>query len=182
MHRRDSKKVAAAMGVYHVVPAGEFQPAGINPGDFGADMDLWRNMVREYAEEFLGLPDSIGSTGRTIDFDKDEPYASISRARASGDATPFFLGIGIDPLTLKPEILTVCVFSDMAFDRIFGDMPEKNTEGRLVSGHRNLGVPFTQEGVDTYLKTASVETLPAGAGCLALAWRWRGALRLVQRD
>lgn len=48
---RDPAKVVTSGGQYCVVPAGEFQPASIAPASMLTDLDLWRNMVREYSEE-----------------------------------------------------------------------------------------------------------------------------------
>ena len=51
LHWRDPAKVGHAGGLYQVVPVGVFQSSG--PDDF----DLWRFMLREYAEELLGEPE-----------------------------------------------------------------------------------------------------------------------------
>jgi hypothetical protein len=106
MHLRGGDLVATAMGTYHVAPAGEFQPGGVNPADFVSDADLWRTIVREYAEEFLGLPDAAGTSGRTINYGRDLPYSLIHKARQTRGCSVYFLGLGIDPLSLKAEILT----------------------------------------------------------------------------
>jgi hypothetical protein len=175
MHLRGGRLVATAMGTHHVAPAGEFQPAGVNPTDFVSDADLWRTIVREYAEEFLNLPDAAGSTGRTIDYRRDPPYSLIHKARQTRGCSVYFLGLGIDPLSLKAEILTACVFKADAFDRLFGKMRGRNAEGKLFVGHDNRGMPFDNENVQEFL-SGGQETLPAGAACLALAWRWRERL------
>jgi hypothetical protein len=179
MHRRSSSKVAAAMGVYHVAPAGEFQPAGIDPTAFSAGADLRLNIIREFAEEFLGVADAAGKSGRGIDYERDEPYASIMRACLKGSIRLWLLGIGVDPLTLKAEILTAAVVDGPAFNEIFGSaMKVENDEGTLIVGvgQENRGIPFTAAGVDEFISGNDVETLPAGSACLALAWRWREVL------
>jgi hypothetical protein len=51
---RNSSHVALAGGMYHVMPAAVFQPSSISPLDQGNDFDLWRNVMREYSEEFVG--------------------------------------------------------------------------------------------------------------------------------
>lgn len=173
MHRRDL--VATAMGTNHVVPAGEFQPAGIDPTGFAEDADIWRTIVRESAEELLGHPDAGGGSGATIDYDHDEPYSSINKARQTGGCRAYFLGLGIDPLSLKAEVLTVCVFKADVFDRIFRKslikMKSKNAEGTLLTGRDYRGNPFDLDHVRKF--TSDTETLPAGTACLALAWQWR---------
>ena len=61
LHWRDPAKVATAGGLYDVVPAGEFQPSSVALWDRRNDFDLWRNIVREYSEELLGMPEHDGS-------------------------------------------------------------------------------------------------------------------------
>jgi hypothetical protein len=67
------------------------------------------------------------------------------------------------------------VFRADVFDRLFGKMSGRNTEGELVVGDGNRGLPFDGQNVGEFL-TGGQETLPAGAACLALAWRWRERL------
>jgi len=68
LHWRDPDRVATAGGTYDVIPAGEFQPSSMAPGDQRTDFDLWRNMAREFSEELLGEPEYDGSRGRPVDF------------------------------------------------------------------------------------------------------------------
>jgi hypothetical protein len=192
MHRRqtsdaDPDSVATAMGTNHVVPAGEFQPASIDPTNFTEDADMWRTILREYAEELWGLPEAAGRSGAKIDYERDEPYRSINKARAANNCWARFLGLGIDPLSLKAEVLTVCVFRAAEFDRIFGKalarsaLPKevgmsRNAEGVLLTGHDYKGIPFDHRHVLEFT-SGPHETLPAGAACLALAWQWQDWLK-----
>ncbi|MFD4739808.1 hypothetical protein ACFWNQ_20935 [Streptomyces virginiae] len=48
---------------HHVMPAGVFQPSSVMPWDQSNDFNLWRNVLREYAEEFFGDPEADGSRG-----------------------------------------------------------------------------------------------------------------------
>jgi hypothetical protein len=52
LHRRDAKSAAAAGDMYHVAPAGVFQPAALAPAHQRNDFSLWRNVQREFSEEF----------------------------------------------------------------------------------------------------------------------------------
>src|SRR5690606_27742178 len=52
LHDRSAARVAVAGGTLHIMPAGVFQPSSILPGAQVEDFDLWRNMMREYSEEF----------------------------------------------------------------------------------------------------------------------------------
>jgi hypothetical protein len=54
------ENVAIAGGMLSVMPTGVFQPASITPTHNSADFDLWRNMMREYSEEFLTIFNSGG--------------------------------------------------------------------------------------------------------------------------
>jgi len=60
MHRRDKNNVTEAPEVLHVVPAGEFTPSDVGLQALRTDFDLWRNIVREYAEEFLNVEEAYG--------------------------------------------------------------------------------------------------------------------------
>ncbi|MDT0469409.1 hypothetical protein [Streptomyces gibsoniae] len=181
LHRRGTASVAVAMNTTHVAPAGEFQPHADVLPVWGTDLDLWRTIMREYAEEFLGVPDAAGSGGRIIDYSRDAPYASFERARCDGAVRVRFLGLGLDPLTWKPEICVLCVWDAAIFDRTFADMQQRNDEGVLVVGTRAeegyRGIPFTADNVLGYARHD--QTLPAGRACLTLAWRWRGELGLA---
>ena len=46
LHRRNARAVAAAGGMYHVVPAGAFQPA-LSPAHQANDFSFWRNIQSE---------------------------------------------------------------------------------------------------------------------------------------
>jgi hypothetical protein len=87
--------------------------------------------------------------------------------------------VGLDPLTWKPEILTVCIFAADVFDRIFRshllsaptpDVDDHETEGTVLMGTRAEGMPFEEGQVDLYLKSNMRD---AGKACLALAWHHR---------
>ena len=64
LHDRNSSRVAVAGGMYHLIPAGMFQPSSVSPLDHVNDFDLWRNVMREYSEELLGNPEHDGSGRR----------------------------------------------------------------------------------------------------------------------
>jgi hypothetical protein len=70
LHRRDAKSVAAAGGMYHVAPAGVFQPAALAPAHQANDFSLWRNVQREFSEEFLGNAEHNGNSVDVADFSR----------------------------------------------------------------------------------------------------------------
>ena len=177
LHWRDPEKVATAAGVYDVIPAGEFQPSSVALWDRRSDFDLWRNIVREYSEELLAAPEHDGTGSQPIDYDSWPLYQDLERARRSGALRPFFLGIGLDALTLAATILTVVVVDDDVFSRVFGAAARFNDEGEIVAvggGRVTEGVPFTRTAVQRLLDREPMAS--PGAACLALAWRQRGQI------
>jgi transcriptional regulator with XRE-family HTH domain len=168
LHRRSSDNVALAGGMTHIIPAGVFQPSGIAPGSISADFDIWHNIVRELSEEILGNPEHNGS-GEPIDYDAEEPFASLNAARKDGQIRLWYLGTGLDPLTLAGEILTVLVIDAEVFDRIFADVVAWNSEGDVVFGaDGSVGVPWRRDTV--YRLLATEPLAPAARACLELAW------------
>jgi hypothetical protein len=178
LHWRDPARVATAGWIYDVIPAGEFQPSSIGPWSLADDLDLWRNIVREYSEELCGEPEHDGSRGTPVDYDGWAFYRAMNRARASGRLTAYSLGVGLDALTLAATIPTVVVIDDDAFDEVFGDVVESNAEGVTVKSLRGdrsaTGIPFTEENVDRLVLDEPMA--PPGGACLYLAWQHRDLL------
>ena len=142
LHRRDPASVAVAGGMLHVMPAGVFQPSSVLPAAQAADFDLWRNVMREYSEEFLGNPEH-GGDGAPIDYDMAEPFRSLKRGRRAGQLRVYCLGLALDALTLAGEILTVAVIDAGLYDDVFADLVQANTEGTVAA----TSVPFEEHTV-----------------------------------
>lgn len=179
LHWRDPAKVAIAGGTYGVIPTGEFQPSSVALWDRHNDFDLWRNMVREYSEELLGAPEHDGTRSQPIDYNQWPLFQQLQEARAAGSLRAFVLGLGVDALTLSPNILTVVVIDDGVFTEVFGRAVRFNEEGEIVSvggGTPTEGVPFTEAAVRRMLESEPMAE--TGAGCLALAWQHRRLLGL----
>ncbi|SRR5216683_2149052 len=176
LHWRDPASVAHGGGLYQVMPVGVFQPSSDTPQAVAADFDLWRCVVREYSEEFLGTPENYATGDVAFDYDAWPLYARLGRARQEGALQAWCLGLGVDPLTLATDILAVTVIDDDAFDEVFGHMVTANTEGAVVSGDSSIGFPFA--GATISRLTAAEPMQPAGAAVLALAWRHRTVLGL----
>lgn len=180
MHRRNERVVATAPDAIHVIPAGEFSPADIGLGSRAQDFKIWHTVMREYAEEFLDVEESYGRGGRPLDYEGDWPYRELIEARARGELRLFVVGIGLDPLTWKPELLLVCIFDHAVFDRLFAKIVQQGKEGTIVVGPKGHGIPFDAESVDQYVRDPS--TRNAAQACLMLAWRHRANLGLVPTD
>jgi transcriptional regulator with XRE-family HTH domain len=168
LHRRNSDNVALAGGMTHIIPAGVFQPSGVSPRTISADFDIWHNILRELSEEILGNPEHNGS-GEPIDYDAEEPFASLNAARRDGQIRVWYLGTGLDPLTLVGEILTVVVIDAQVFDQVFTDVVSWNSEGDVVfSADGSVGVPWRRDSV--YRLLATEPLAPAAQACIELAW------------
>jgi hypothetical protein len=176
MHKRSGSYVVNERGLIHVIPAGEFTPSNVAYEAVNDDFSIWLNVMREYAEEFLNKEESYGRGGKPLDYENDSPYAELSAARRRGALHISIFGIAIDPLCLKPELLTVCIFEAKDFDRIFAKMVTFNSEGVLLVGPNRMGIPFTEPNIKLYADNA--DTASAGAACLKLAWRHRRELGL----
>ncbi|MFE3442621.1 hypothetical protein ACFXNW_06300 [Nocardia sp. NPDC059180] len=176
LHKRDTSAVAIAGGHYSLVPAGVFQPSSASPASIDEDLDLWRSIQREVAEELLGIEEAIGETGVPIDYENDEPFASFERARAEGDLAVWSLGWGIDPLTLTLELLTVLTVKAAAYD-VLG-IVERNPEGKIVAAGRTgsglKGFAFTAETIEGL--SAKGELSPVADACLEVALRHKAVL------
>ncbi len=144
LHWRDPARVNHAGGLYQVMPAGIFQPVTDAPAALRSDLSLWRCMAREFSEELLGgseeyptAPDGV------LDYPRWPFYRELTAARDSGGLRVSYLGLGVDPLTLATDILTVAVFDAAVFDRLFSGLVPRNAEGRLVTEHGSAAIPFT---------------------------------------
>lgn len=170
MHKRSGQFVVADR-LYHVVPAGEFAPSDVGLAAVKADFDLWRNIMREYAEELLGMPDAQGQGGRRLDYAGATPYREMNEALANNALLVRTFGLGLDPVTFKPELLTVAVFDEIVFDALFPGPIRETIEGLTVEA-----IPFTKDNVTGYID--SPLTRHAAKACLQLAWQHRYELGL----
>jgi hypothetical protein len=178
MHWRDPAEVGTSGNMMHVIPAGMFQPASAGAMAVRRDLDLWRNIMREMAEELLGIPEASGKIGDSIDYEHMEPYASLQKARTRRQISVWCFGIGMDPLTLTVEILTVAVIDETVFSKIFANLVSVNEEGIVIrrdgSAKNALGIDFTEQSIREYSSTHNLT--PSAGACLQLAWRHRKCL------
>lgn len=178
LHRRDPAKVTHAGGLYQVIPVGIFQPADDNPASEQNDLSLWRSMVREFSEELLATSEDYRHLGSPLDYGRWPFYRELSAARETGKLRVSCLGLGVDPLTLAVDVLTVAVFDSEFFDATFGGLVGANAEGHIIASQGAAGtpgVPFTSEVVDRFGGGAE-PMQAAGAAVLQLAWRHRASL------
>jgi len=175
LHWRDPARVNHAGGLYQVMPAGIFQPLSAAPAARRHDLSLWRCMTREFSEELLGGSEEYPTRDGRLDYGRWPFHRELAAAREAGTLRVSCLGLGVDPLTLATDILTVAVFEAAVFDRLFRGLVTENAEGRVVTQDGSAAIPFTRATVDRF--TGGAEPLQtAGAALLRLAWQHRGVL------
>ena len=174
--RRDPAKVVTGGGEYCLIPAGEFQPASVSPDSVLSDLNIWRNIVREYSEELLGQPEHDGSSGRPVDYAHWPFFRAMQKARERGELRVYVLGIALHALSLNATIVTVAVIDSAIFDCLFREAAHVNAEGEVVvrwggdkEGH-NLS--FDEATVSRFLHAEQRVSSTAITG-LSLAWRHR---------
>ncbi len=177
--RRDPAKVVTGGGEYGLLPSGEFQPASISPDSLRSDLSIWRNIVRECSEEFLGQPEHDGSGGRPLDYDRWPFFRAMQKARDRGELRVYVLGVALNALNLNATIVTVAVIDSVVFDSLFHELADVNSEGEVVVhlGDRKegRGVAFDATTIDHLLHTERLVSPSTLAG-LSLAWRHRAHL------
>jgi len=168
LHWRDPSKVATGGGLYQVAPVGMFQPSHDAGWNHANDFSLWRTFVRELSEELLGSGEDYGSDATPIDYGRWPLYAELTAARQSGALRVYWLGLGVDPLTLVADMLAVAVFDAPLFDSLIATGARGNDEGHTD------GFPFTAATIDRFTREEAMQ--PAGAALLRTAWHHRGTL------
>jgi hypothetical protein len=178
LHWRDPARVATGGGLYQVAPVGMFQPSHDAAWNRANDFSLWRAIVRELAEELLGAGEDYHSDAAPIDYHRWPFYAALADARRAGTLRVHWLGLGLDPLTLVVDMLTVAVFDAPVFDAVFAGLVSANAEGHIVTGEdatgTTIGIPFRASTVERFTTAEPMQA--AGAALLRLAWTHRGTL------
>jgi hypothetical protein len=71
----------------------------------------------------------------------------------------------LDPLTFKPELLTVAVIDKSIFDKLFPGPLRPTEEGVVIED-----IAFTEENVRDYIDAPT--TRHGAKACLTLAWQY----------
>jgi len=169
LHWRDPARVGHAGGMYQVIPVGIFQPSGEAPWNEANDFDLWRGMLREFAEELLGADEDHGSERAPIDYDRWPFARAMTDALRDGRIRAYCLGLGADPLTFALDLLTAVVIDAPLYDELFGELAERNAEGTVLKPR-----PFDEPTIAELIANEPVQA--AGAALLQLAIAHRGLL------
>jgi hypothetical protein len=169
LHFRDPARVSHAGGMIQVIPVGIFQPSGEAPWNETNDFDLWRGMLREYAEELLGADEDHGSETAPVDYDRWPLARRMTTARDDGRIRACCLGLGTDPLTFATDLLAVVVIDAPLYDDLFGNAIADNAEGSVLPPR-----PLDRQTVADL--TARHPVQAAGEALLKLALAHRDAL------
>lgn len=187
LHKRDETQLQAQNTV-HVVPAGGHQ--GFAAGADRRDTAIWRTVVREFAEELFNIEDLYRQPESWEDFLLHPKVAKIRDVffRSENPAARVWLhGFGLDPVTLKPEVLiTIVVDWAKVLTRWEKPIIEFNWELQKKvkkDGTRDQWVPLSQAellrqargGVQS-LGDRFLPMLPAGAACLLQTYRHYGLM------
>jgi hypothetical protein len=177
LHWRDPARVATGGGLYQVAPVGMFQPSHDAEWNLANDFSLWHAIVREMAEELLGGGEDYHSDA-PIDYEGWPLQATLAAARRAGTLRLYWLGLGLDPLTLVVDMLSVAVFDAPVFDAVFAGLVHANDEGHMVASQdetgATTGLPFTAAAVERFTTDEPMQS--AGAALLRTAWDHRDAL------
>ncbi len=174
LHWRDPAKVTNAGGLYQVMPVGIFQPADDNPASISHDLNLWHSIARELSEELLGASEDYASFGSPIRYHQWPFFQRLTEARHTGTLRVWILGLGVDPLTMTTDIITVAVIDADLFDEVFANLVAVNSEGRIINDTATTGFAFTEASVHRFSAREPMQA--AGAAALRLAWKHRRAL------
>ncbi len=174
--RTSNLKKAEAVGTVHVVPAGSFQPFLDGDVDHDREFDIEFTIFREFAEELLSFePDPqfrhYECIERVLDAPENETLSEFFRFFSGSSVKTFYLGMGLDLLTLKPEVMTVClVDADALHDKF---KIKRNWEGELERKNfsRSVIASLIERHFDERL-------LGAAAGTLLLAYQQYNAIVL----
>jgi hypothetical protein len=165
LHRRSSATVQAG-NTLHVVPSGQHQPSHAFYG-LDSDVSIWRTMVREFCEELYNVSEAHGlSTSAGDPLDAPPCRRIVEPIFRSGASQAYLLGMGLDPVTAKPEILVANIVDFRKLTPQHRDLLRRqasNWEGRLQYCTLTKAQVQTQLELD---RSHDLKWLPAGKACL----------------
>jgi hypothetical protein len=152
-----------ARNTIHVVPAGGHQPAVA----FGNNKEwsIWRTVVREFCEELFNKEEASKLIKHGGDFTQHpEIKPLVDMFFRKSVAKVFLMGVGLDPVTTKPEILVALVID---WEKVTG-----TTELHFDTNYEGTA-QYCDLSRDDLLLHANMPRpkplLPAGKACLLLA-------------
>ena len=166
LHYRDPGQVSHAGGLYQVIPVGVFQPSGEAAWNEANDFSLWRGLLREYAEEFLGGDEDYGTERAPLDYAAWPLAAALTGALTDGRVRAWCLGLGADPLTFALDLLAVVVIDAPLYDELFSGLVDVNAEGTVI-----WPCDFDEPAVSRLLAEKPLQAAAEALFTLALAHR-----------
>lgn len=159
VHNRKGK-TAEGGEVYHAVPAGSYEPIdGMNPETHGNRP--FDSAFREFIEEVIDTRYDFVSSPDLLKFFSEKVHADI-----------FYLGIGLEPLNLKAEMMSLMIV-DFQMSSLFDgcDSVEDLFKDRKETDEGGIRVvPFREEFIDHYANSRKSFTT------------FREMLRIVRQD
>ena len=159
LHERGEKLVESTNTI-SVVPAGTFQPRHRDDTYHSQDFNLYTNLMREFAEELLGEEEFRESRARLTDIFEIDILKKMDFFVKRGLIKVYYLGMGLDCLTTKPEILTALVLEREIFDTFIQREFVDCFEGKYFE------IEFSPDQLRKFTRDKRI--VPAGAACLWL--------------
>ncbi len=156
-----SNQLTETPGLLHVIPAGTFQPIAQGNIFHKVEFSFSENIFREFIEELI--EDIHIRQNYLLAFDYEKLYGEglgkkfRDKIIKSNNFELLYLGTVIDPINLKPEIITVLLLHEGYADSFLGNNPSWETEG---AGLRQ--VHFTEERLKEILENEDNKFVPTG--------------------
>ncbi len=177
LHKRDETQLQAQNSV-HVLPAGGHQ--GYSKGAAREDTAIWRTVVREFFEELFDKESLYNQSESLEDVLLNPDIETLTRIFFHGEdpgARIYLHGFGLDPITLKPEVIVTIVVDWKIVQKKFPKLQLKyNWEVARKDSSRHQWVKLSKEnlirqagGYAQSLGDVDLSTLPAGAACMLFA-------------
>jgi hypothetical protein len=146
--------LAEAPGLTHVIPAATFQPNQPDDHLHRDEFSFTENIIREFAEELLGQPDRRDDASRFLniqDMYTQDGARFRTLVRERDVCELLYLGMVIDPLSLKPEVLTVLMIHEAYLESMSSGLaPSWESVSHLVPvdlSEQNLAQLVRQENL-----------------------------------
>jgi hypothetical protein len=181
LHKRDETQLQAQNSI-HVVPAGGHQ--SFAKGASLEDTAIWRTIVREFCEELFDVEELNKQPETWEDFMLLKGVQRIFKVffpYTKPAARVYLHGFGLDPITLKPEVIvTIVVDWKLAQSRDLLKL-KYNWELQLSGDRgatRHQWVKLSRvellrqaKGRVQSIGDIFLNTLPAGAACMMQTWK-----------
>ncbi|MDJ0676637.1 MAG: serine protease [Calothrix sp. MO_167.B42] len=164
-----SLELSETPGLKHVIPAGTFQPNSNNDGFHKEEFSFVANIFREFIEELVEEYELRGNA-RPV-FDHDSMYEDNEKGKKlrksiikQDNYKLLYLGMVIDPINLKPEILTVLMLHEGYVELVCQESFQQSWESDNIVFN-----DFTKERLAKILNNPEESFVPTGRAHIWLA-------------